>query len=262
MKLAAWNVNSLNVRLPHLLDWLARETPDVVCLQETKVEDGRFPVDIIGRAGYRCAWSGQKTYNGVAILSRVALKDVTTGIPGLADDQKRVIAATLGGPGNEMRVVCAYVPNGQAVDSEKYRYKLAWLAAFRDWLDGELRRCPHIAVLGDFNIAPSDEDVHDPRAWEGKVLCSPPEREAFHALLALGFKDSFRMLAPNERSFTWWDYRMNAFRRDLGLRIDHILLAGDLVARCRRCVIDVHPRRLERPSDHAPIMAELESAGA
>ncbi len=260
MKLASWNVNSLKVRLPHLLDWLARQSPDAICLQETKLEDSKFPLEEIERAGYRCAWSGQKAYNGVAILSKVQTSDVATGIPGFVDDQKRVIAATLGNAGNALRVVCAYVPNGQALASDKFRYKLEWLAAFRNWLDDELRRHPQLAVLGDYNIAPSDEDVHDPRAWEGQVLCSPREREAFRSLLALGFKDSFRTLAPAQRSFTWWDYRMNAFKRGLGLRIDHILLAPDLASRCRSCVIDTAPRGLERPSDHAPIMVELESA--
>jgi exodeoxyribonuclease-3 len=262
MKLASWNVNSLRVRLPHLLEWLARQSPDAICLQETKLEDSKFPLEEIERAGYRCAWSGQKTYNGVAILSKFPTTNVATGIPGFVDDQKRVIAATLGNDGDALRVVCAYVPNGQALASEKFRYKLEWLAAFRNWLEDELRRHPRLAVLGDYNIAPSDEDVHDPRAWEGQVLCSPREREAFRSLLALGFKDSFRTLAPAQRSFTWWDYRMNAFKRDFGLRIDHILLAPDLASRCRSCVIDTAPRRLERPSDHAPIMVELESPAA
>jgi exodeoxyribonuclease-3 len=260
MKLASWNVNSLKVRLPHLLDWLAKQSPDAICLQETKLEDSKFPLEEIEGAGYGCAWSGQKAYNGVAILSKLPTTNVSTGIPGLVDDQKRVIAATLENDGDALRVVCAYVPNGQALASEKFRYKLEWLAAFRNWLEDELRRHPRLAVLGDYNIAPSDEDVHDPRAWEGQVLCSPSEREAFRGLLALGFKDSFRALAPTERSFTWWDYRMNAFRRGLGLRIDHILLAPELASRCRSCVIDTGPRRLERPSDHAPIMAELETA--
>jgi len=258
MKLASWNVNSLKVRLPHLLDWLAGQTPEIVCLQETKLEDAKFPLDEIEAAGYHCAWSGQKTYNGVAILSRAALSEVATAMPAFPDEQKRIIAATAGDGEGAIRVVCAYVPNGQAVGSEKYEYKLKWLSAFRGWLDEELRRHPRLAVLGDYNIAPADEDVHDPKAWEGRILCSSRERQAFRTLLALGLKDSFRMFTQPERSFTWWDYRMNAFKRNLGLRIDHVLLSPDLASRCRTCTIDVEPRRLERPSDHAPVIAYLE----
>jgi exodeoxyribonuclease-3 len=258
MKLATWNVNSLKVRLPHLLEWLARQAPEVVCLQELKLEDARFPLGEIEAAGYRCAFSGQKTYNGVAILSRFPLADIASGIPEFSDEQKRVIAATVGNGAGAMRIVCAYVPNGQAVDSDKYRYKLEWLAAFHNWIRSELGRNSGLAVLGDYNIAPADEDVHDPKAWEGQVLCSPREREAFRNLRALGLKDSFRMFTQQEKSFTWWDYRMNAFKRNLGLRIDHILLSADLASRCRACTIDVEPRRLERPSDHAPVIAELD----
>jgi exodeoxyribonuclease III len=257
MKLASWNVNSLKVRLPQLLDWLARHAPDIVCLQETKVENDKFPALEIEAAGYRCVWSGQKTYNGVAILSRGLLTDVATQIPGFSDEQKRLVAATAGEGAGAIRVVCAYIPNGQAVDSQKYEYKLRWLDAFRSWLEEELRGTSLLAALGDYNIAPTDEDVHDPKKWEGQVLCSPREREAFRNLLALGLKDSFRMFPQNEKSFTWWDYRMNAFKRNLGLRIDHILLSSELALRCRECTIDVEPRWLQRPSDHAPVMAEL-----
>jgi exodeoxyribonuclease-3 len=258
MKLASWNVNSLKIRLPQLLDWLARQTPDVVCLQETKLEDDRFPVLEIEAAGYRCAWSGQKTYNGVAILSRGSLADVATGIPGFPDDQKRVIAASIGRGADAIRVACVYVPNGQAVGSEKYEYKLRWLAACRSWVEQELIRHPRLAVLGDYNVAPADEDVHDPKAWEGRVLFSVAEREAFRNLLALGLKDAFRMFTQKEKSFTWWDYRMNGFKRNLGLRIDHVLLSPGLASLCRTCSIDVAPRQLERPSDHAPVLAELQ----
>jgi len=258
VKLASWNVNSLRVRLPHLLDWLAAKAPEIVCLQEIKLEDVKFPLMELEAAGYHCAWSGQKTYNGVAILSRAALAEVAAGMPAFPDEQKRILAATIGGGAEAVRVVCAYVPNGQAVDSEKYEYKLKWLEAFRLWLNEELGKHPRLAVLGDYNIAPTDEDVHDPKAWEGQVLCSPREREAFRKLLALGLKDSFRMFTQPERSFTWWDYRMNAFKRNLGLRIDHVLLSPELASRCRGCAIDVAPRRLERPSDHAPVMAELQ----
>jgi exodeoxyribonuclease III len=258
MKFASWNVNSLKVRLPHLLDWLARQAPQIVCLQEIKLEDVRFPVEKIEAAGYRCVWSGQRTYNGVAILSRAVLSDIAAGMPAFPDEQKRVIAATVGAGADAIRVVCVYVPNGQAVDSVKYQYKLNWLAAFRLWLEEEQKKNPRVAVLGDYNIAPADEDVHDPKAWEGQILCSPKEREAFRNLLGLGLKDSFRMFTQPARSFTWWDYRMNGFKRNLGLRIDHILLSSELALRCRRCTIDLEPRRLQRPSDHAPVLAELE----
>jgi exodeoxyribonuclease-3 len=253
MRLATWNVNSLKVRLPHLLDWLARQQPDALCVQETKVEDSKFPRAEIEAAGYRVAFSGQKTYNGVAIVSRSEPEDIQAGIPGFDDEQRRVIAATIRG----VRVVCAYVPNGQAVDSDKYRYKLRWLAAFQAWLEAELRSQPRLAVLGDYNIAPTDEDVYDPAAWKDQVLCSAPERAAFQRLLGLGFKDSFRLFPQAEKSFSWWDYRMMAFRRKMGLRIDHILLSQELAARCGACLIDVEPRRLERPSDHAPVIADL-----
>jgi exodeoxyribonuclease-3 len=258
MKFASWNVNSLRVRLPHLLEWLAKQAPEVVCLQEIKTEDAKFPVEEIEKAGYHCVWSGQKAYNGVAILSRAPLVDMTAGMLDFPDEQKRVIAATVGKGSEPIRVVCAYVPNGQAVDSEKYEYKLRWLAAFRTWLEGELGEHRRLAVLADFNIAPADEDVHDPKAWESQVLCSSREREAFRNLLTLGLKDSFRMFMQREKSFTWWDYRTNAFKRNLGLRIDHILISSELASLCRECVIDVEPRRLERPSDHAPVMAELQ----
>ena len=258
MKLASWNVNSLKVRLPQLLDWLARHRPDVVCLQETKLEDDKFPTGEIEGAGYRCAWSGQKTYNGVAILSRNPLAGAMTGIPSFPDEQKRVIAASVGQGADAIRVVCVYVPNGQVVGSDKYEYKLRWLAACRGWLEQELISHPRLAVLGDYNVAPEDEDVHDPKAWEGRVLFSAPEREAFRSLLALGLKDAFRMFTQKEKSFTWWDYRMNGFKRNLGLRIDHILLSSGLASQCRQCLIDVEPRRSERPSDHAPVMAELQ----
>jgi len=253
MRLATWNVNSLKVRLPHLLDWLARHQPDALCIQETKVEDAKFPREEIEAAGYQIAFSGQKAYNGVAIVSRRAPEDIQTGIPGFDDEQKRVIAATIQGT----RVVCAYVPNGQALDSDKYQYKLRWLAVFEAWLEAELRSQPRLAVLGDYNIAPADEDVHDPAAWKDQVLCSAPERAAFQRLLGLGFKDGFRLFPQAEKSFSWWDYRMRAFRRKMGLRIDHILLSPELAARCGACQIDIEPRRLERPSDHAPVFADL-----
>ena len=253
MKLATWNVNSLKVRLPHLLDWLAQARPDVVCLQETKLEDGKFSRGEIEAAGYSAFFSGQKTYNGVAILSRVPLSDPSAGIPQFADDQKRVICATA----SDARIVCVYAPNGQAVGSDKYEYKLRWYAGLRDWLKSELTRHPRLAVLGDFNVAPEDRDVHDPKAWEGQVHVSAPERAAFRALLDLGLKDAFRLFPQPEKTFSWWDYRMLAFRRNAGLRIDQILLSADLAKSCTACTIDKAPRKLERPSDHAPVIAEI-----
>jgi len=253
VKIATWNVNSLKVRLPHVLDWLSAVQPDVLCLQETKTEDKGFPFVELESAGYHAAHNGQKTYNGVAILAREALVDATRDLPNFDDPQKRLITATLSG----VRFVCAYMPNGQEIGSDKYAYKLAWLAALRDWLRGELARHPRLALLGDFNIAPEDRDVHDPEAWREKILCSTPERAAFRAFLDLGLHDAFRLFDQPEKSFSWWDYRMMAFRRNLGLRIDHILLSRTLADDCRACMIDETPRRLERPSDHAPVIAEI-----
>ncbi len=254
---ATWNVNSLKVRLPHLLDWLGRHAVDVVCLQETKLTDDRFPVDDLTAAGYRSVFAGQKTYNGVAILLREggapAASDVQVNLPNFADEQKRLIAVTLDG----LRVVNGYFPNGQAVGSDKYEYKLKWLAALADWLRGELSKHERLLLAGDFNIAPEPRDVHDPALWEGQVLFSEPERAAFRALLDLGLRDSFRLFEQPERSYTWWDYRNLAFRRKLGLRIDHILLTAPLAAKCTACTIDVEPRRREQPSDHAPVIATL-----
>lgn len=251
MKIATWNVNSLKVRLPHLQGWLADQQPDVICLQETKQQDADFPHAELRAAGYHSVCSGQKSYNGVAILSREQISDVQMGIPGFEDEQKRVIAATITG----MRIVCVYVPNGQEVGSDKYEYKLKWLRALNAWLKDQLAKYPKLALLGDYNIAPEDRDVHDPQAWQGNVLVSEPEREAFRGLLALGLRDSFRLFAQAEKSYSWWDYRMLAFRRNQGLRIDHILISGAL--QCTACVIDKTPRKLERPSDHTPVLAEV-----
>lgn len=253
MKIATWNVNSLKVRLPHVLDWLAGQQPDVLCLQETKTEDGAFPGTEIEQAGYRCLYAGQKTYNGVAILSRAAAELVATSIPGFEDEQKRLIAAEVAG----VRIVCAYFPNGQAVGSDKYAYKLRWMEALRRWLGEDLARHSRIALMGDFNVAPEDRDVHDPKAWEGQILCSEAERTALRALTDMGMADAFRLFDQPEKSFSWWDYRQGAFRRDMGLRIDHILLSPALARTCIACTIDRAPRKLERPSDHAPVIAEL-----
>lgn len=254
MKLVTWNVNSLKVRLPHLLDWLAVQQPDVVCLQETKLEDVNFPQAAIESAGYQVRYCGQKAYNGVAILSRRVLEDIVIGIPGWEDPQQRVIAATV----NSVRVICVYVPNGQSLDSDKYLYKLAWLHALTQYLADELLRYPQLAVLGDYNIAPADEDIYDAVAWGDGVLASIPEREAFQKILSLGLVDSFRLFEQAESSFSWWDYRMAAFRRNMGARIDHVLLSKPLALQCRGCEVDKVPRRLERPSDHAPVIASLD----
>lgn len=253
MKIATWNVNSLNVRLPHVLDWLASEQPDVLCLQETKQEDSKFPYAALQEAGYHTLHSGQKTYNGVAIISKQLPQEVQFGIPGYVDEQKRVLTATIEG----VRIVCAYIPNGQSLESDKYQYKLGWLQALTDWLQQELKQHPKLALLGDYNIAPEDRDVHDPQAWAGKVLCSDAERAAFVQLTKLGLQDTFRLFEQPEKSFTWWDYRMQAFRRKMGMRIDHILASDALAGTCKSCAVDTEPRRHERPSDHAPVFAEF-----
>jgi exodeoxyribonuclease III len=251
MKLATWNVNSLKVRLPHLLEWLAANPVEVVCLQETKSEDKNFPAAELQQAGYHAVFCGQKTYNGVAIISRLPISNVQCGIPGFTDEQKRVITATING----VRVVCVYIPNGQEVGSDKFQYKLKWLAALTAWLKEELVRYPRLALLGDYNIAPEDRDVYDPVAWQGNVLVSEPERDAFKALQHLGLRDTFRLFEQAEKSYSWWDYRMMAFRRNMGMRIDHILISSGL--QCTACVIDKTPRKLERPSDHTIVVAEV-----
>ena len=253
MKIAAWNVNSLKVRLPHLLDWLAEATPDVLCLQELKLEDHNFPRGEIEAAGYHVAFAGQKTYNGVALLARQPIDEVVVGNPHFPDEQKRLISGTVG----DLRVVCAYMPNGQEVGCDKYDYKLRWLAALADWLDGELQRYPRLALAGDYNIAPDDRDVHDPARWAGQILCSEPERAAFRRLLDLGLADSFRLFEQPEKTFSWWDYRMLGFQKNLGLRIDHILLSRPLAEKCSAAGVDRGPRKRERPSDHAPVWATL-----
>jgi exodeoxyribonuclease-3 len=257
MRVATWNVNSLKVRLPHLLDWLAQQTPDVVCLQETKLTDDKFPVAELEAAGYRSVFAGQKTYNGVAVVLRAATTpapaEVQINLPNFEDEQRRLLALSIDG----VRIVNGYFPNGQALDSDKYQYKLRWLAALNEWLRGELARHDRLLVAGDYNIAPEDRDVHDPKAWQGQVLVSEPERQAFRDLQALGLKDSFRLFDQPERSYTWWDYRNLAFRRKMGLRIDHILLSPALAAKCSACTIDIEPRRREQPSDHTPVLATV-----
>ena len=253
MKLATWNVNSLKVRLPQVLAWLQSTSVDVLCLQETKLTDDKFPVAEIEAAGYQAAFTGQKTYNGVAILSRHPMTDIVKNNPLFEDEQQRIISASIDG----MRIVCAYVPNGQAVGTDKYAYKLRWLDALEQWLSGELQQHPGLALLGDYNIAPADADVHDPVAWAGQVLCSDAERAAFQRLIGLSLKDAFRMFPQADKLYSWWDYRQMAFRRNRGLRIDHILLSPPLAERCIACDIDKLPRQWEQPSDHTPVIATL-----
>ena len=254
MLLATWNVNSLRVRLPHLRDWLAANPVDALALQETKLPDADFPREEIEALGLRAVFSGQRTYNGVALLAKGDPADVVAGIPGFEDEQRRVIAATVAG----VRVINVYVPNGQAVGSDKYKYKLRWLEALREYAAAELAKHPRLVILGDFNIAPEDRDVHDPKAWEGSVHVSEPERAALRALLATGLEDCFRRFEQPERTYSWWDYRMMAFRRNAGLRIDLILASAALARNCDACHVDKAPRRLERPSDHAPVLAAFD----
>ena len=254
MKIASWNVNSLKVRLPHLLQWLAEAQPDIVALQETKLEDTKFPRDELLAAGYHTVFAGQKTYNGVAILARTEPTDVVTDIPGLEDPQRRILAATIGG----LRVVDLYVVNGKAVGDEKYAYKLDWLAKVRNFLASEIERHPQLVVLGDFNIAPDDRDVHDPVGWGEDILCSPPERAALKAITDLGLHDSFRLFEQGGEHYSWWDYRQAAFRRNMGLRIDLILIGEALKAAATAAAIDRTPRRWERPSDHTPVTLDLD----
>ena len=255
MKIATWNVNSLKVRLPHLLDWLRDVEPDVVALQELKCVDEAFPFEAIEAAGYTAVCNGQKTYNGVALLARkpLLITDVVRDIPGFEDEQRRVIAATIDG----VRVISVYVVNGQAVGSEKFDYKLRFLTALADYLQEELSAHEQLAVMGDYNIAPTPEDRHDPAQWEGGILCSPPERAALQNLLDLGLADAYTKPFLPQGRFTWWDYRMAGFARNLGLRIDHILLSASLWEWVREWKVDLNPRRLERPSDHAPVIIEL-----
>jgi len=254
MRIATWNVNSLRVRLPQLLKWLAARAPDLVALQETKVTDQDFPAAALRAAGYESVSSGQKGYNGVALLARSGLGEVVCAMPGSEDSQRRVLAATCG----PLRIINLYVPNGQSVDSDKYRYKLAWLRTLRAWLRAELSVHPLLLVLGDFNIAPEDADVHDPAAWAGSVLVSEPERASLRATLALGLVDVFRRFEQPPQTFTWWDYRAGALRRNHGLRIDLILASSELADQCSYCEIDRAPRLMARASDHTPVIATFD----
>ena len=257
MKLATWNVNSLAVRLPQLLDWLAANPVDAIVLQETKTVDDKFPREQIEAAGWQVRCFGQKTYNGVALLSRSEATGIVHNIPGFDDEQARVIAGTVGG----VRIVGAYFPNGQAPDSDKFAYKMRWLQALQDWLRSELAAHPQLVLLGDFNIAPEDRDVYDPVAWAGQIHCTPEERAHFAQLIGLGMVDAFRLFEQPPKSWSWWDYRNLAFRRNQGLRIDHILVGAALRERVAACAIDKGPRKNERPSDHAPVWVELADGG-
>jgi exodeoxyribonuclease-3 len=256
MKLATWNVNSLAVRLPQLLDWLAAQQPDVLVLQEIKLTDDKFPAAEITAAGYRAQWFGQKTYNGVALLSKSEASEVVRNIPGFSDELARVITATVDG----LRIVGAYFPNGQAPGTDKFEYKMQWLRGLRDWLREEIALHPKLVLMGDFNIAPEDRDVHDPVAWAGQIHCTDEERGHFKQLVGLGLHDAFRLFDQPPKSWSWWDYRNLAFRKNQGLRIDIILVSEALKAQVRECAIDKAMRKNERPSDHAPVWVRIDSA--
>ncbi len=253
MKITTWNVNSLNVRLPHVIKWLSENPVDVLALQELKLDQDKFPAEAFAEIGYHAVWSGQKTYNGVALISKLPATDISLGMPDLEDPQRRVIAATFG----DIRVVDVYCVNGEAVDSEKYAYKEAWFAALTSKMKQELATHENVVLLGDFNIAPDDLDVYDPVKWDGKILCSAAERTWLKNLLDLGLSDSFRHLYPEAVAYTWWDYRMNMFRRKLGLRIDLILVTSGLLAKAQDVSVDEDTRAWERPSDHAPVTITL-----
>lgn len=254
MKIASWNVNSLRVRLPHVLDWLQSEQPDVLGLQETKMTDDVFPADEIQEAGYEVVFSGQKTYNGVALITKQPVSDVVTDVPELQDEQRRILGATVDG----VRVLNLYVVNGKEVGDEKYDWKLHWLEKVSDYVEEQLKQHEKFVVMGDFNIAPTDADTHDPEAWKDRILCSVPERQALQRLLDMDLSDTFRLFEQEEKSFSWWDYRAAGFRRNLGLRIDLVLASKAMTDKCVKSYIDKEPRKLERPSDHAPAVAEFD----
>ena len=256
LRIATWNVNSLRVRLAHVIDWLNQKQPDVLALQEIKLTDSVFPLEALQEVGYHAVFAGQKTYNGVALLSRTPASDVMTDFPTLEDPQRRILGASFG----DVRVLNLYVPNGSEVGSEKYAYKLNWLQHLYQHVKTEREQYSKFIIVGDFNIAPDDRDVHDPEAWQGSILVSPAEREALQNILDLGFYDSFRLFEQDAGHFSWWDYRAAAFRRNRGVRIDLILTSEALKPHCISCQTDIEPRKLERPSDHAPVMAEFDLA--
>jgi exodeoxyribonuclease-3 len=253
-KVATWNINSLRVRLSHILSWLAEHQPDVLALQETKLIDADFPVAEFRHLGYNVVFIGQKTYNGVAIIAKQTPSELQYELPNFLDPQRRLLAATCG----DIRVINVYIPNGESIVSDKYQYKLAWLTALQGYLHEQLISYPRLILLGDYNIAPAEADVCDPTAWQNSVLVSPLERDAFKQLLDLGLSDVFRKFSQAPASYSWWDYRAAAFRRNLGLRIDHILASEPLAQRCIACYIDKQPRALERPSDHTPVVASFD----
>ncbi len=258
MKFATWNVNSLNIRLPQVLEWLAANPVDVLALQELKLTDDKFPVDAFTAAGYQAQWFGQKTYNGVALLSRTPVTQVVRNIPGFPDDMARVITGTVAAPGGDVRVIGGYFPNGQEPGSDKFDYKMNWLKGLRDWVRTELQACPRMVIMGDYNITFDDADVWDPVGLKDTIHCTEEERYHLRALIAMGFHDSFRLFEQPAKSYSWWDYRDFGFRRNRGLRIDHILVSNALRPLVKGCLIDKTPRKNERPSDHAPVMAELD----
>lgn len=252
-KIATWNVNSLNVRLPHVLTWLNEHQPDVLALQEIKCENTKFPYEALLECGYHALVSGQKTYNGVAILSKQKISDdsVIVNFPHFPDEQRRILGVNI----NDVFILNLYVPNGAAVGTDKYAYKLEWLRHLHDFVKNSSHQ--KIVILGDFNIAPADEDVHEPLLWKAQVLVSEPERAAWKELLNLGLVDCYRQSPIGETQYSWWDYRQAAFRRNLGLRIDHILASADMACHLQGCEIDKIPRAWERPSDHAPVIAQF-----
>ncbi len=254
MKIVTWNVNSLNVRLPHVQAWLEVAQPDVLALQETKMTDDKFPVEALREVGYEAVYAGQKTYNGVATLSKTKATDPITDIPGLDDPQRRILAVTVAG----VRVINLYVVNGSEVGSEKFAYKLHWLQQVTKFIQAQMQQFDKVVVLGDFNIAPTDADVHDPEAWRDDILVSPVEREALNKILDLGLTDTFRMFDQPEKLWSWWDYRKAAFRRNMGLRIDMVLACKAMADKCTAAYIDKEPRRQDRPSDHTPVIAEFD----
>lgn len=253
LTIATWNVNSVKIRLEQVTQWMQTHAVDVLALQETKITDEQFPREHFEALGYHLSFSGQKSYNGVAVISRYPLSDVVMDIDFIQDPQRRILAVTVEG----IRLLNLYVPNGSHVGSDKYHYKLSWLDGIYHYLKKQLEQCPHVAVVGDFNIAPDDHDVHDPDLWEGSILVSPKEREAYQRLLSLGLYDGFRHMKPNEREYSWWDYRAGSFHRNHGLRIDHMLMTGSLMTQCSDLFIDKIARKHPRPSDHAPVLAVL-----
>ena len=257
MKIATWNVNSLNVRLQHVISWLIENQPDILCLQETKQVNEKFEHDAFSAIGYHSYHNGQKTYNGVAIISKKELNNINFNLPNFEDPQKRIISGILTNNNESVYIVSAYIPNGQAVDSDKFIYKMNWLNKFSEWVEKLTKKYDEIILTGDFNIAPEDNDCHDPDAWIGQNLVSPSEREAFKNILKIGFHDSYRKINPDLKEYSWWDYRMAGFRRNLGMRIDHILVSTKMVPNITHSYIDKKPRKLERPSDHTPVVTEI-----